>query len=111
MASSILIVQQGDQYAIPFPVSLGGETVTLDNADGVRIQIGTTLEIFPGGNLSFDSDRQAWLFPVTQELSRSWAVAKQPCQVGVLRNGEIHYSPTFWLEVGGNIITEVWTDE
>lgn len=110
MAKGLTVIQ-GDQYAIPFPVYLGGELITPDNCDGVRIKIGNTLHEHPG-TLDWDGDNQVWAFPLTEELSRSWGGAQQKAQVGVKVDGsDFHYCPTFSIAIGGNIIEETWGNE
>ena len=105
-----LNIVQGDQYAIPFPVYIGGQLATPDNVTGVRIKLDKTLKAWPDNGLTFDADRGVWLFPVTETLTRSWAAgARISAQVGVAVDGtDFHYAPGFFVEVNANIITEAW---
>lgn len=108
MSKGVLRLQQGDQYAIPFPIFIGDVPASPDNVIGVRIQINDTLCEYPG-TLTYDSESGVWQYPLTEEQTRSWATAKLPAQVGVkIDSGDFRYCPTFdiWLEP--NIITEVW---
>lgn len=108
MSKGVLRLQQGDQFAIPFPIFLGDALTTPDNVVGVRIKINDTLCEYPG-TLTFDDDLKAWQFPLTEEQTRTWATEKLPAQVGVkIDSGDFRYCPTFdiWLEK--NIIEEEW---
>lgn len=104
-----LTIIQGDQYAIPFPIKISGQLTTPDNVTGIRIKLDSTLKEYPG-ELSFDAQRVVWCYPVTETLTRSWNDGKMiPCQVGVkLGTDEFHYTQTFVVDVGKNIITEAW---
>lgn len=108
--TNVITIQQGDQYAVPFPIYLAGERITPDNCDAVRIQIGGTLQEYPG-SLEWDGDRQIWAFPLTEEMTRSWNMQKIRAQVGVKVDGDdFHYSPTFDIAVGSSIIRESWAE-
>ena len=87
--TNVITIQQGDQYAVPFPIYLFGERITPDNCDGVRIKIGSVLCEYPG-TLEWDGDRQIWAFPLTEEMTRSWNMQKIRAQVGVKVDGECH---------------------
>lgn len=107
---SLMRIQQGDNYAIPFPVYIGGELATPDNVVGVRIQLHDALKEFPG-DLTYDQDRGVWQYPLTEEETRTWPVAQLKAQVGVKRDGtDYRYCPTFYIDLEDNIITQVWTE-
>ncbi|MBQ3276266.1 MAG: hypothetical protein IJH47_04310 [Oscillospiraceae bacterium] len=106
---NILHLIQGDQYAIPFPVYIGSELATPDNVTGVRIKINDDLKEYPDGELLFDADRGVWCWPITEEQTRTWPMRRLPAQVGVnLGGGDYRYCPTFYVELGPNIIGEAW---
>lgn len=108
MTKTVLRLQQGDQFAIPFPIFIGDVLATPDNVTGVRIQINNDLKEYPG-EITYDSDLGAWQYPLTETQSRTWPVQKLPGQVGVkIGDDDFRYSPTFdvWLE--NNIITDDW---
>ena len=109
MANELNIVQ-GDQYAIPFPVFVGGTPATPDNVTGVRIQIGDELKAWPGGGLDYDPDRGVWCYPVTEAQTRAWGAGTRiNAQAGVAVAGpDFHYAPGFFVQVVPNIITEAW---
>lgn len=109
MANELNIVQ-GDQYAIPFPIFVGGVPATPDNVTGIRIKLDDTLKAWPDGGLSYDSARGVWCYPVTETQTRSWgADSRIDAQVGVAVGGnDFHYTHTFFVQVGKNIITEEW---
>ena len=107
-----LNIVQGDQYAIPFPIFVGGVPATPDNVTGIRIQLGTALKAWPDEGLSYDADRGVWCYPITEAQTRAWAAGKRlNAQVGVAVDGtDFHYAPGFFVQVGANIITEAWED-
>lgn len=108
MSNGILRLQQGDQFAIPFPIYIGDAMATPDNVTGVRIQINDALEEYPG-NIVFDSDLGAWAFPLTEEMTRTWPLKALPAQVGIkLGNDDFRYTPTFMVDLQQNIITDTW---
>lgn len=108
MSKGILRLQQGDQFAIPFPIYIGDALATPDVVSGVRIQIEDDLCEYPG-TLTWDADMGAWQYPLTEAQTRSWEVTKLPAQVGVkIGDDDFRYCPTFYVWLEKNIITEVW---
>ena len=102
---SLMRIQQGDQYAIPFPIYVGDALATPENVAGVRIKINDTMHDYPDGELSYDSDRNVWQYPLSEENTMSWPLAELPAQVGVkLDNTDWRYCPTFWINLEHNII-------
>lgn len=67
--NTLTVIRQGDQYMIPMTVSNNGTIMTPDIVDGMRIMIGKYMEVYPGGELDFDSDTDKWLFPLTEKMS------------------------------------------
>lgn len=59
-------IMQGDEYGIPFHITLDGETVT--QADEVEITIGQFTKTTASG-VSYDAGSGSWVFPLTQEES------------------------------------------
>lgn len=105
---SIMRIQQGDNYAVPFPIYISGELATPDNVSGVRIQLNDTLATFPG-ELTFDEERKVWQYPLSEEKTRSWPLSQLPAQVGVkLDDNDWRYCPTFYIDLEHNIITDTW---
>lgn len=108
MSKGILRLQQGDQFAIPFPIYIGDVLATPDIVSGVRIQIQDDLCEYPG-TLTFDSEMGAWQYPLTEAQTRTWATEKLPAQVGVkMGDDDFRYCPTFFVWLEKNIITEEW---
>lgn len=112
MKDQILRIVAGDQYAIPFPIYVSGARATPDNVMGVRIQLNDTLKEWPSedeGAITFDQDRQVWLWPLTEAMSREWPVQRLSAQVGInFGGGDFRYTPNFQLEILPNIIKEAW---
>ena len=101
-------VHQGDQYLIPFAITVDGEAVTPDNVDGVRIQVDKTLHQWPEGELEYDSETEAWMFPLTEQESLVMLAGKCPAEVAVLRGQDIRKGDTFELNVKRSIIRKRW---
>lgn len=108
MSNGVLRLQQGDQFAIPFPIYIGDALATPDNVVGVRIQINDSLKEYPG-DLVYDSELMAWQYPLTEEQTRTWLTKQLPAQVGVkLAADDFRYCPQFSVCLEPNIITEEW---
>lgn len=107
----LMRIQQGDQYAIPFPVYIGDELASPANVAGVRIKIHDTMSEYPDGDLTYDADRGVWQYPLTEENTRSWPVSELKAQVGVkLDSTDFRYCPTFLINLEPNIITDTWAE-
>lgn len=59
-------IMQGDEYGIPFHITLDGETVT--QAEEVEITVGQFTKTTQSG-VSYDEESKSWVFPLTQEES------------------------------------------
>lgn len=103
-------IRQGEQYAIPFVLRYGGEFVTPQNVDDVRIQVQTKLREYSKGELEFDSTLNAWLFPLTEEQSMTFR-GFVPYQVGIKIGHDIYMSETCTVSIGPSIIKREWDEE
>lgn len=101
------VIRQGDQYAIPFHVTVGGSAVTPDNCDDVRIQIGRQLKSYQANGLTYNAENQTWLFPVS-ESSTALMRTSIEYQVGVKVGSQIVYSAAGAIRIADNIIKEAW---
>lgn len=107
--SRAMEIVQGDQYALPFHISLGNEEVTPEIAAGIRIQVEDVLQEWPDGGITYDDQRHVWLFPVTEEQTRVWARPTLSGQVGInLGDGDHRYTQTFQINLRKNIIERPW---
>lgn len=57
---------QGDQYSLMIPIMSGCDPITPDMIEGVKIQVGDVVKLYPG-DLEYDSKMKCWLYPLTQE--------------------------------------------
>ena len=102
-----MTIYQGDQYAVPFVVRLGGELVTPAMGCEVRIQLAGELHS-SAEDLAYNAESQVWELPLTEAVSRALAGGTAPYQVGVKIGDVIRYSPVARLTVGQSIIKAVW---
>lgn len=105
--NTIHTIHQGDQYVIPFSITSGGETITPTNINGVRIQIGSVLQEYPG-DLTYDSQNEVWCFHLTEAMSQLMDAGRQNCQIGIKEGEDLTYSDVFYIDVGASLIKEGW---
>lgn len=104
------IIHRGDQYAIPVTITLNGEPVTPDDVTDVRVKIGTNMQSYANsGGLTYDTDNDVWLFHLTETMSFAMD-SETYFQAGVKvgDNPDFIYSPSTYIVVGDNIITQNW---
>jgi hypothetical protein len=58
---------QGEQYPMPFILTLKGVTYTPENVTELRAKLGGFSAFYPNGDLVYRNG--AWQFPLTQEMS------------------------------------------
>ena len=106
-------LHQGDQLALRIRVAYGNTVVTPENSEGIKIQIANIMHKYPGGDLSFDSETNRWLFPVTQEQSLlMYNYVDTQVQVNFGGNTPvIRSSKKLMLPVDVCIIKELWDDD
>lgn len=103
-------IHKGEQYNIPFEISVGEEMVTPSSADGVRIQIEGKLYEYPNGGLEYDSESNAWLYPLTQEQSSTIFTGQRKAQVAVRFGNDIVMSDIISVDVKDSIIMKRWSE-
>lgn len=99
------MIYQGDMYLIPITVTRQGTTVTPENIDDIKIQIGRNLKKYSDGDLTFSNGK--WYFPLTQQESLKLNHTV-PVQVQILSGTEVIGSAVQEVEVGDSIIKGVW---
>ena len=102
-------IRKGEQYAIPFEITVEGTPVTPEDCDGVRIQVGDRMCEYPGGDLTYDSEDGVWLYPLTEEQSRAMFPGDRKAQVAVKYGDDIVMSDPQKITVKNSIITRRWT--
>lgn len=103
-------IRRGEQYAIPFTLHLKGVLVTPETVTDVRIQVDDELREYSKGELLYDSEQSAWLFPLTEDKSRGFANNFFEYQVAVKNGDEIFMSNTVHVNVSRSIIETGWTE-
>lgn len=114
---TITAIQQGDQFFLPVIIKEGETEITPENADDVRVKIGSFLDSLSSGELAYgeiedpdDSESSifVWLFPVTQDRSLSWGSGEVGMQVGFKRGSTTRMSKVEKVWIDTSIITEEW---
>ena len=102
-------IRKGEQYAIPFEITVEETPVTPEDCDGVRIQVGDRMCEHPGGDLTYDSEGGVWLYPLTEEQSRTMFPGDKKAQVAVKYGDAIVMSDPQKIGVKKSIIMRRWT--
>ena len=125
---TITAIQQGDKFFLPVRIKEGDTYITTDNADGVRVKIGTFLDAWNSGasendlaygeidnpeydavtNNTVDAEIFVWLFPVTQDRSLSLKSGEVPMQVQIKIGDTIRGSQMKCVWIDTSVITEEW---
>ena len=115
---TITAIQQGDKFVLPVRIKEGDTYITTDNADGVRIKIGTFLDTWNSGSAENDlgygtitvnnESVFVWEFAVTQDRSLAWNNGEVPMQVQIKRNETVRGSKTANVWIDTSVITEEW---
>ena len=107
----IHVIQQGDQYFLPVVIKQNGVEVTPENCDDVKIKIGTVVRKYSDGGLTYglyETNKSAWLFQLTQELTLSWQGATIAIQAQIKQGINIFGSDTESMPIDFSIIQEEW---
>ena len=60
-------MQQGDQFYLMFEIKQGNTSLAPEDVTGIKAKVGDIECEYPGGDLTYDSGLDVWLFPLTQE--------------------------------------------
>lgn len=63
-----IVINQGDQYAIPFTITRGGETATSEDIEKLEVFLGCLHKTYPG-DIEYYSATGQFLFPLLQSES------------------------------------------
>lgn len=100
-------IQRGDQYSIPIELKFDGQILTPADCDDVRIQIGDKMLQYSDGELVYDAVAQVWMFPLTEEETRTMKGLlkfQQAVKIGT----SLYYSDVTTIDIKDSIITEEW---
>ena len=102
------VIRQGDAYSIPIYIQYGDETITEDNAVGVRVAIGKFVQEWPNGELIYSDNY--WYFNLTQKMSYSMRTDFIPYQVQYSPDGEhVFTSPVVEIKIDKSILPGEWS--
>ena len=105
-----MIVYPGDQYAIPFKITIGNTVVTPIEASDIRIKIGSDMREYSKGELTFNSIKKTWDYYVDEDFTRSHENVSIPFQVGVKIGESIRHSAKGHIKFDNNIIKVEWSN-
>ena len=108
---SVFIIHKGEQYAIPFDVKINDVIATPEDIDGVRIKVFGKLHSWPDGELTYDDEENAWLYPLDQDQTRGKLPGASEAQGAVKIGNDILKTDVFGIEVKNSIIMEPWNDD
>lgn len=99
---------QGDKYALPIEIKLkkGSTVITDQSVVKVRIKLGNVDDNWPNGGVTFDSESQKWLFPLTQAQTLAMDHVRFQVRI-VFANGDIFNSVPQPITIKEAIIREV----
>ncbi len=101
---------QGDKYSLPIKILFrDGNTETLvtdEFIQKVRIKLGKVTDNYPDGTLTYDGERQRWMFPLTQEHTLAMGTVLMQIRL-VFGNGDVYNSEPVQQDVTSAIIREV----
>ena len=84
-----MIIMQGDEYSIPIQIETESGVAQRTQFAAVEITIGNLTKSFLK-DFDYDSELEAFMFPITQEESFAFRSAIQPAQVRVrTHTGEV----------------------
>ena len=104
-------IRKGEQFLVPFSISVGDAAATPDNIDGLRIKIADRLCEWPDGELTYDDMDAVWLYPLTEAQSLSMFSGKRPAQVAVKIGSSILKSDIISINMKDTIIKETWESD
>ena len=109
-----LVVQQGDQYYIPFNLYQDKTELTDQNTTDVKIKLGNVSLKSSNGGLTYSEyeyggkTSHAWMFPITESQTLSWGAGMVSYQAGVKIDDAIILSEVGLVEVNSSIFGEAW---
>lgn len=99
---------KGESYSIPVVVKSDGQIVTDNMVQGIRIALGSQVATFPDGNLEYNAEEEAWMFPLTQRNAYTMSGSEVDYQVQVKINNEIFSSRIRKVKVYDTMFRKEW---
>lgn len=103
-----MIIQQGDEYALPIVIKMNDASVSPSDIDDLRIQVGEYLKSYVDGELTYDDELEQWLFPMTEEMTRTFTDELTLVQVAVKIGNRKINSVVKKINVYKSIIKKGW---
>lgn len=105
---SPVVIIQGAEYYLPVTLKVGDTPITADNADDVKIQLcGTAAKKSEGmqyGTYTLAGEAmEGWLYPLTEELTLSFASGQAPLQAWVKMGDAIIPFPVQYVTIDPSI--------
>lgn len=104
-------IKKGEQFLLPFEITLGDTPATPENIDGLRIKVVNRLCEWPNGEITYGDENGVWNYPVLQEQSLTFFEGPRKAQVAVRVGNTILKTEVFPINVKDSIIMERWDDE
>lgn len=99
---------KGESYRIPIVVKSSGLVLTEDMVQGIRIALGNQIAVFPDGNLEYNPDEKAWMFPLTQKNAYSLKGTEVDYQVQVKIDDEVYSSRMRKVKLYDTMFRKEW---
>ena len=95
---------QCEQYAVEIIISNGETTITPENCDDLKIKLANIEKTVGNGELTYDRDRGAWLFPLTQSQTLSFCDNQISAQAQYLSGQNVFSTAMTKIQVDKSII-------
>lgn len=76
-------MMQGDAYKIPFEIKVDGEVANSETFTDVEISVGNIIKTMSSGDVKFDTEQNAFMFPITQQETFTLRNTPQKVQIRV----------------------------
>ena len=103
----VALVRRGEQYSLKIRLKIENEVITPLNCDSVRIKVGNSVST---SNIGLTFEDEYWLFPLSQEFTRSLEGELVPAQAQVKISGDIFETPVYLIRVGDSIFEDIWDE-
>lgn len=97
-------MMQGDSYSIPFEIKVDGIMASESTFADVEISIGNITKTMSSGDITFDAEQNAFMFPITQQETFALRNTPQKVQIRVkYASGDVYGVDIDKIDVAGSI--------
>ena len=97
-------MMQGDAYKIPFEIEVDEVVANADTFADVEISVGNITKTMSNGDITFDAEQNAFMFPITQQETFALRNTPQKAQIRVkYANGDVYGIDLGSIDVIGSI--------